>query len=53
MNGRKRHLAVDKLGLPLAISVSAADVHDSMGGYDLLWGQVKKLGIIWDKKYIC
>jgi len=33
LNGRKRHLAVDKLGLPLAISVSAADVHDSMGGY--------------------
>lgn len=37
INGRKRHLAVDKLGLPLAISVSAADVHDSTGGYDLLW----------------
>ncbi|RYY08070.1 MAG: IS5 family transposase [Sphingobacteriaceae bacterium] len=37
VNGRKRHLAVDKLGLPLAISVSAADVHDSVGGYELLW----------------
>ncbi len=37
VNGRKRHLAVDKLGLPLAISVSAANVHDSEGGYDLLW----------------
>lgn len=37
INGRKRHLAVDQLGLPLAISVSAADVHDSVGGYDLLW----------------
>ncbi|WPQ60146.1 transposase [Chitinophaga sancti] len=37
INGRKRHLAVYSLGLPIAISVSAADVHDSMGGYDLLW----------------
>lgn len=41
MNGQKRHLAVDKLGLPLGISVSAADIHDSMGGYDLLW-QIEK-----------
>lgn len=41
VNGRKRHLAVDKLGLPLAISVSAAHVHDSEGGYDLLW-QIEK-----------
>ncbi len=41
INGRKRHLAVDKLGLPLAISVSAADVHGSTGGYDLLW-QIEK-----------
>jgi transposase len=37
VNGRKRHLAVDSLGLPIAISVSAADVHDSIGAYDLLW----------------
>lgn len=36
-NGRKRHLAVDSLGLPIAISVSAADVHDSIGAFDLLW----------------
>lgn len=49
VNGRKRHLAVDKLGLPLAISVSAADVHDSMGGYDLLWQiekNSKRIGIV-------
>lgn len=39
--GRKRYLAVDKLGLPLAISVSAAHVHDSKSGYDLL-GQIEK-----------
>lgn len=35
--GRKRHIAVDSLGLPIAISVSAADVHDSIGAFDLLW----------------
>jgi hypothetical protein len=34
-------LVLDKLGLPLAISVSAANVHDSEGGYDLLW-QIEK-----------
>ncbi|MGI4750638.1 MAG: transposase [Janthinobacterium lividum] len=37
MKGRKRHLTIDKLGLPLAISVSAANVHDLESGYDLLW----------------
>jgi transposase len=41
VNGRKRHLAVDVLGLPLAIHVSAADVHDGQGGFDLLW-QIEK-----------
>jgi putative transposase len=37
VNGRKRHIAVDSQGLPLAISVSAANMHDSEGAYDLLW----------------
>ncbi|WP_322518432.1 IS5 family transposase [Chitinophaga sancti] len=37
INGRKRHLAVDSLGLPIAISVSGANIHDSIGGFDLLW----------------
>jgi transposase len=37
INGRKRHLLVDTLGLPLAIHVSAADVADGEGGFDLLW----------------
>jgi len=49
LNSRKRHLAVDKLGLPLAISVSAADVHNLMGGYDLLWQiekNSKRIGIV-------
>ena len=37
INGRKRHLAVDSLGLPIAISVTSAQIHDSQGGYELLW----------------
>lgn len=37
INGRKRHLAVDTLGLPIAIFVSAADVHDGDAGLELLW----------------
>ena len=41
INGRKRHLAVDTLGLPLAIHVSAANIYDSEGGLDLLW-QIEK-----------
>lgn len=37
VNGRKRHLAVDSFGLPLAMHVSAANVHDGEGGIELLW----------------
>ena len=37
INGRKRHLAVDALGLPLALHVSAANIHDTDAGIDLLW----------------
>lgn len=37
INGRKRHIAVDKYGLPLAIHVSAASCHDSPEGIELLW----------------
>ena len=37
VNGRKRHLAVDVLGLPLAMHVSAANIHDGEGGIELLW----------------
>ena len=36
VNGRKRHIAVDSQGLPRAIHISKADVHDSHGGLDLL-----------------
>lgn len=30
--GRKRHIVVDVLGLPLAITITPANVHDSVGG---------------------
>ncbi len=37
VNGRKRHIAVDTLGLPLALHVSAANVYDGKAGIELLW----------------
>ncbi|RDC64602.1 IS5 family transposase [Adhaeribacter pallidiroseus] len=37
VNGRKRHLAVDTLGLPLALHVSSAQEHDGQAGVELLW----------------
>ena len=37
INGRKRHIAVDKHGLPLAVAVTAANIHDSKAGWELLW----------------
>lgn len=37
VNGRKRHLTVDALGLPIAMHVSAAGVHDGLAGTELLW----------------
>jgi transposase len=37
VNGRKRHIAVDSLGLPLAIFVGAANVSDTKAGIELLW----------------
>ena len=35
INGRKRHIVVDTLGLPLAIYVCAANIHDSVAGIEL------------------
>jgi putative transposase len=32
IKGRKRHIAVDSLGLPVAITVTAANTHDLKGG---------------------
>lgn len=37
INGRKRHIAVDALGLPLALHVGAANIHDTEAGIELLW----------------
>jgi len=50
VKGRKRHLLVDTLGLPLAIYVSPADMHDSQGARRLLAGLkwfVPRLRTIW------
>jgi transposase len=46
VNGRKRHLAVDTLGLPWAIYISAANVSDNQGGcvlIDKLKGKVPRM----------
>ena len=37
INGRKRHIVVDKHGLLLAVGVSAAHCHDGQEGIELLW----------------
>lgn len=36
VNGRKRHLAVDILGLPLAVHITAANISDNQGGVELI-----------------
>lgn len=41
VNGRKRHLLVDTLGLVLAVRVHAADIHDAEGG-KLVMGGIKR-----------
>jgi putative transposase len=38
VKGRKRHLLIDTLGLPIACNVTPADVHDTVGTYKLLGG---------------
>ena len=50
VNGRKRHLVVDTLGLILAVVVHAADVQDRDGAklvLDKLKGRFKRLVLIW------
>jgi len=42
VKGRKRHIAVDSLGMPLAVVVTPANVHDLTGGKRVL-PQVRKL----------
>jgi transposase len=50
IKGRKRHILVDTLGLPLSIYVTEADVHDTRGARCLLVGLkyfVPRLTKIW------
>lgn len=50
IKGRKRHLLVDTLGLPLAVAVTNADVSDPAGARLLLSkldGACKKMRLIW------
>src|SRR5690348_1297555 len=50
VKGRKRHLLVDTLGLPIACYVTPADVHDTVGARKLLAGLaifVPRLKKIW------
>lgn len=50
VKGRKRHLLVDTLGLPIAHYVTPADVHDTVGARQLLQGLacfVPRLKKIW------
>jgi putative transposase len=55
VKGRKRHLLVDTLGLPLSFYVTPANVHDTFGAHCLLAGLkyfVPRLKIIWaDRAY--
>jgi putative transposase len=54
-SGRKRHLLVDTLGLPITAYVTPADVHDTKGARALLAGLaplVPRLKKIWaDRAY--
>ena len=50
INGRKRHLLVDTMGLPLAVVVTPASVQDRDGARLLLTqldGSCKKLRLVW------
>src|SRR6266699_855089 len=50
VKGRKRHLLVDTLGIPISIYVTPADVHDTKGARCLLAGLaffVSRLKKIW------
>jgi putative transposase len=50
VKGRKRHLLVDTLGIPISIYVTPADTHDTKGARCLLAGLkyfVPRLKKIW------
>jgi putative transposase len=56
VQGRKRHLWVDSLGLLLAVLVTAADVHDSRAACTLfhlrLWDELPRLEVVYtDSQY--
>jgi putative transposase len=50
VKGRKRHVLVDTLGLPVSISVTSAGMHDKIGAWRLLAGLkplVPRLAKLW------
>ena len=51
VQGRKRHIWVDSLGLLLAVLVTAADVHDSRAGCELfhrrVWEELPRLAVVY------
>jgi putative transposase len=51
VNGRKRHIWVDSLGLLLAVLVTAADVHDSRAWCELFhrrrWDELPRLEVVY------
>jgi putative transposase len=51
VNGRKRHIWVDSLGLVLAVLVTAADVHDSRAACELFhrreWDELPRLEVVY------
>jgi putative transposase len=56
VDGRKRHLWVDSMGLALAVFVTAADVHDSRAACTLfhlrLWDELPRLEVVYtDQQY--
>jgi len=50
VNGRKRHIAVDSMGLPLAVVITAASVQDRGAARPLLWNlhcSCRRIRLIW------
>ena len=50
VNGRKRHIAVDTMGLLLAVVITAASVQDRDGARPLLWNlhrTSRRVRLIW------
>jgi transposase len=50
VNGRKRHIAVDAMGLLLAVVITAASVQDRDAARPLLWNlhrTCRRIRLIW------